>query len=75
MTPLAMITVNQQISARLFVLGGELAKSVSRLGNRRLRAEMREVGRGKDHMVEECERCAGRGCKQCGWVGQISRRI
>ena len=37
-------------------------------------AEMREVGRGKDHMVEECERCAGRGCKQCGWVGQISRR-
>ena len=38
-------------------------------------AEMREVGRGKDHMVEECERCAGRGCKQCGWVGHISRRI
>lgn len=40
-------------------------------------ADMVEVGRGKgkEHMSELCESCNGEGCKECGWVGSILRRI
>ncbi len=37
--------------------------------------EVREVGRGRDKMHEDCEDCSGSGCKTCGWHGSIIRRI
>jgi hypothetical protein len=37
--------------------------------------EVVEVGKGKDRMLEEHDACNGEGCRECGWIGQVSRAI
>ncbi len=37
--------------------------------------EVGKVGKGKTRMMEEHDACAGRGCRACGWVGQIGRWV
>ena len=32
-------------------------------------------GRGENRMLEDHQVCDGKGCRSCGWVGQISRAI
>jgi hypothetical protein len=39
------------------------------------RVDIVEVGKGKTRMLEDHESCAGKGCRGCGWVGQIGRWI
>lgn len=39
------------------------------------RAEVVEIGKGSDRMLEDHEPCNGEGCRSCGWVGQVSRAI
>jgi hypothetical protein len=39
------------------------------------RAEMVEFGHGDTRMIEEHENCRGQGCRACGWIGEIARRI
>lgn len=39
------------------------------------RADVVEVGRGPNRMLEEHEPCNGEGCHDCGWVGQVYRAI
>lgn len=39
------------------------------------RLDLIEVGRGSNRMLEEHEACDGDGCRECGWVGSISRAI
>lgn len=34
-----------------------------------------EEGGGRDFMFEECEDCEGEGCSECGWHGQVKRRL
>lgn len=37
--------------------------------------DMIEVGQGRDIMYEPHTACLGRGCKECGWSGEIIRKI
>lgn len=39
------------------------------------RMEMTEIGRGENRMLEEHESCNGQGCRDCGWVGSVSRAV
>lgn len=34
-----------------------------------------EVGEGETRMLEEHEECNGAGCRECRWIGSISRGI
>jgi hypothetical protein len=36
---------------------------------------MKQVGRGKDRVIEEHDTCQGQGCKMCGWSGQVIRLV
>ena len=37
--------------------------------------EFKVIGTGGDAMWEEHEACGGRGCHDCGWAGEIVRKI
>lgn len=37
--------------------------------------EFKVVGSGENAMWEEHDACAGAGCHECGWVGEIVRKI
>jgi hypothetical protein len=39
------------------------------------RVDVVQIGKGHDRMLEEHEDCDGDGCRDCGWVGQVSRAI
>jgi hypothetical protein len=39
------------------------------------RADLVEIGKGQNRMMEEHDPCSGEGCKECGWVGEISRAV
>lgn len=39
------------------------------------RMDLVEIGRGRDRMLEDHDACDGEGCRECGWVGQVSRAI
>jgi len=39
------------------------------------RADLVEIGRGSNRMLEEHDACDGEGCSACGWAGQVSRAI
>lgn len=34
-----------------------------------------EVGHGESSVFEEHEPCEGDGCRACGWIGEIIRRV
>jgi len=39
------------------------------------RLDLVQVGKGQNRMLEEHEACDGEGCRECGWVGSISRAV
>jgi hypothetical protein len=39
------------------------------------RADLMEIGRGQNRMLEEHDQCDGEGCRDCGWAGEISRAV
>ena len=39
------------------------------------RASLATIGRGSATAYEEHDLCNGQGCKACGWVGEIIRRV
>lgn len=59
---------NRRYDQWLFLVEGNVLKDMQR-------AEVVQVGRGPNRMLEEHEACDGEGCIECGWVGQVSRAI
>lgn len=59
---------NRRYFQWLFRIEGNVLQDMQRL-------DVIEVGKGRDRMLEEHEACNGEGCRDCGWVGQISRAI
>lgn len=59
---------NRRYFQWLFRIEGNLLQDMQRL-------ELVEVGRGRDRMLEEHEACDGEGCRECGWIGAVSRAI
>ena len=39
------------------------------------RADLMEIGRGQNRMLEEHDACDGEGCRTCGWAGVVSRAM
>ena len=39
------------------------------------RATMMEIGKGPDSVYEEHDACDGKGCKSCGWIGEVIRHL
>jgi hypothetical protein len=39
------------------------------------RFEYAKVGKGDSFMYEDHGACDGRGCKACGWIGQVKRWV
>lgn len=37
--------------------------------------QVRETGSGTTRMMEDHDACEGKGCRGCGWVGQIGRWV
>jgi len=37
--------------------------------------QVRETGSGDSRQMEDHDACEGRGCKACGWVGQVGRWV
>ncbi len=39
------------------------------------RVDVVEIGKGQNRMMEDHEACGGEGCRECGWIGQVSRAV
>lgn len=59
---------NRRYFQWLFLVKDNMLQDMQRL-------DLIEVGRGPHRMLEEHEACDGEGCRECGWVGQVSRAI
>lgn len=59
---------NRRYFQWLFVLKDNVLQDMQR-------ADVVEIGKGSNRMLEEHEACEGQGCRTCGWVGQVSRAV
>jgi len=59
---------NRRYFQWLFRIDGNQLQDMQRL-------DLVEIGRGENRMLEDHESCNGEGCRDCGWIGQISRAV